>query len=204
VTITGGFVSERRELEYYFDVAQAIQDNTGIKDFNGTAVIGAPLDLSVIEKYKEAGYRTIGINIEIWDKNIFKAICPGKEKECGGWEHWVKALEEAVEIFGHGRVRSSLVSGIEPRQSILEGVEYLASKGVICFAFPWCPNPGSALEGHRTPEPSWHFDISKKVAAIFKKAGFTYNQLRDCYATPNTLSHDIFRFQDRLAAEGWE
>lgn len=197
LNITGGFIPERREVDYYIDVAEAVKEEIGTDDFNATAVIGAPLDLDVVEKYKEAGYRTMAMNIEIWDKNIFKTICPGKEEQCGGWEHWVKALEHAAAVFGFGRVRSNIVAGIEPKQSILEGVEYLASKGVIAFAGPWCPNPGSALEGHRSPEPAWHFDLARKIAAIHRKAGFTFEQLIGV-AAPLSTVHDIYRIEDEL------
>jgi hypothetical protein len=84
-------------------------------------------------------------------------ICPGKSKQSGGWRRWLEALEHAAKVFGKGRVRSSIVAGLEPRESTLEGVEVLASLGVIAFPGPWIPNPGSALEGHRTPEASWHY-----------------------------------------------
>jgi hypothetical protein len=198
LTITGGFVAERREVEYYLDVADAIKENTGLEDFNGTACVGAPHDLSIIDKYKEAGYRTIATNIEIWDRNIFKAVCPGKEQQCGGWEHWVKALEYEVEVFGRGKVRSNIVAGIEPKDSTLEGIEYLASKGVICFASSWCPNPGSAYEGHRSPETAWHFDLYRKAAAIYRMYGFTYEELYDCYAAPTSIAHDIYSIEDEL------
>ena len=196
LTVSGGFVAERREVEYYLDVADAIKEHTGLDDFNGTAIIGAPHDLSIIDKYKEAGYRTIGTNIEIWDKNIFKAICPGKELQCGGWEHWVKALEYEVDVFGRGRVKSNIVAGIEPKDSTLEGIEYLASKGVIGFASSWNPNPGSALEGHRSPEPAWYLDLYKKNVAILRKYGFTYEQIYDCYALPSGVVLDIYRIED--------
>lgn len=198
ITISGGFVPERRELEYYIDVAEAIKEHTGLADFNGTATIGVPADLRVIDKYKEAGYRTISMNIEIWDKNIFKAICPGKETDCGSWDHWVKALEYAVQVFGWGRVRSNIVAGIEPKKSAMEGFEYLASIGVVCFPRPWQPNPGSALEGHRSPEPEWHYDMNRKVAAIFRRTGFTYEQLYDCMSAPDTLVHDVYKIEDKL------
>lgn len=198
ITISGGFIPERREVDYYIDVAEAIKEHTGLDDFNGTGVIGAPADLEVIDRYKEVGYRTIAINIELWDKNMFKTICPGKEQECGGWEHWVKALEHAAKVFGYGRVRSNIVGGIEPKNSTLEGVEYLASKGVICGVGAWCPNPGSELEGHRTPEPAWHLDMAHKVYNIYRKAGFTYDQLYDCNAAPTTLCHDLYKINDEL------
>lgn len=199
VNLTGGFIPERRELDYYADVAEEIKENTGLDHFNGTAVLGAPLDFSVIEKYKEAGFTTIAMNIEIWDKNIFKSICPGKEKRCGGRDNWIKALEYAVDVFGRGNVRSIIVSGIEPKQSILEGVEKLAEKGVICFTNIWCPNPGSALEGHRSPETDWHFDITEKSVDIFIKNGYTIEQLFNCQGA-STHIHDLFR----IRTEGFE
>ncbi|EHI97195.1 Radical SAM domain protein [Clostridium sp. DL-VIII] len=179
VTITGGFVPERREVDYYIDVAEAIKEETGLEDFNGTACIGAPLDLSTIDKYKEAGYRTIATNMEIWDENIFKTICPGKEQICGGRQNWIDALKHEVEVFGKGRVRSYFVAGIEPKTKILEGIEYLASIGVIAVPLPWNPNPGSALEGHRSPTTEWHQDLQLKGYNILKKYGFTHDQFFD-------------------------
>ena len=201
VNVTGGFIPERREIEYYADVADEIRAQTGLDDFNGTAVIGAPLDLAVIDKYKEAGYRNMAMNIEIWDPNIFKAICPGKEKRCGGRENWIKSLEYAAKVFGRGKIRSNIVGGIEPKQSILEGVEYLGSKGVIAFAGAWCPNPGSALEGHRTPETSWHVDLAHKIAAIHKKNGYTLDDLYDVTGN-STPVHDIFHIEQEDFEDG--
>ncbi|ADL53178.1 radical SAM protein [Clostridium cellulovorans] len=197
VNITGGFIPERREVDYYIDVAEAIQEHTGLEDFNGTAVIGAPEDLSVIDKYKEAGFRTIAIQLEIWDQNIFKTICPGKQSECGGWQHWVDALEYAVKVFGFGKVRTGFVTGIEPKNKTLEGVEYFASKGILSLTNAWNPNPGSKLEGHRTPTPEWHLDMAKKTYAIFKKAGFTYEQYFDVSPSPDFLVHDIYRIEEQ-------
>ncbi len=192
LNLTGGFVPERREVEYYLDVADEIKERTGQSEIVGTAVIGAPLDLKVIDKYKEAGYSSVAIDIEIWDKNIFKAICPGKEKRNGGWQHWVDAIVYAAEVFGKGNVRSNIVGGLEPKESTLEGIEFLAFKGAVCFASIWQPNVGSALEGHRTPETAWHFDLAKKIATIHKQYGFT---TRDLFNTVNRAGpvHDAFR-----------
>lgn len=140
------------------------------------ACIGAPSHLSVIEKYREAGYEHIATNLEIWDENIFKTICPGKEQLCGGRKNWIEALKEEVSVFGKGNVRSIFVSGIEPKESILEGIEYLASIGVIAVPSIWKPCIGSALEGHRSPETEWHQDVIKRTYNIYKKYGFTLEQ----------------------------
>jgi hypothetical protein len=179
LNLTSGFLYERKELDYYLDVAEEIQNRTGLKEFRATAVIGAPLDLSVIDKYKEAGYFSVRMNVEIWNKDIWNAICPGKRNHCGGWEHWIEALEYAVSVFGRGRVASNIVGGIEPKNSILEGVEYKLSKGIIASASTWRPVVGSILEGHRSPEAAWHFDLQKKIASLYKRYGFTFADLHN-------------------------
>ena len=196
--LTGGFIPERREVDYYIDVAEAIQDATGLEDFKGNAVIGAPQDLSVIEKYKEAGFTSLAINLEVWDANFFKTICPGKEKECGGQKHWIEALEYAAKVFGKGFAGSNFVAGIEPKERTLEGVEILAEKGVAALVNPWNVNPGSALEGHRTPSVEWHIDMAQKAYHIYKKAGITLEHLIQVAPTDAMLLHDVYRIEEGI------
>ena len=198
LTISGGFIPERREADYYIDVAEAIREETGLDDFNGTATLGAPFDFTLFDKYKEAGYRTTSINLEVWDPNIFKTICPGKDQECGGRENWLNAIEYASSVFGKFRVRTTFVGGLEPKTSLLEGLEYFISRGVVAYPTQWNVGIGSALEGHRSPEAQWHFDVAAKTVALYRKYGLTWDLLYDAYPTTDSLIHDIFRIEEGL------
>jgi hypothetical protein len=173
--ITGGFVPERRELEYYLDVADAIKER--YSSFYGVGIIGAPSDFSVLHKYKEAGFTNISHNLEVWDRNIFALICPGKEKRNGSWQHWVNSLEYAVDVFGKGNVHTNIVGGLAPKESTLEGIEYLASKGIVCHFSVFHPEIGTPLEGYRSPEASWHYDLVDRATDIFRRYGFTTLQM---------------------------
>jgi hypothetical protein len=201
INITGGFMAERRELDTYVDIAEAIKARVGQDKFVGTISMGAPLDYSVIDKYKDAGFYTIRMDIEVWDKNIRKAIVPGKENQCGGWDNWVGALEYAVKIFGRGRVGSNIVAGIEPKKSSLEGVEYLASKGIGCPCSVFRPKTGTGLEGFRTPETSWHLDRALKEAAILKRYGFTLEQLQHLKPAAQAV-HYIYLIEEEYFENG--
>lgn len=195
LTITGGFVPERREVEYYLDVAEHIKDALGRDEFNGTACIGAPLDFSIIDKYKEAGFSTIAFNTEVWRKEYFDIFCPGKVTQCGGYNNWIKAIEYAVGVFGKGKVRSNFVVGLQPKDVVLEGIEYLASIGVVTVASSWVPGLGSPLEGHRSPTVDWHWDVQLRNAQILRKYGRTYEEIFN--ATPaRTITHDLFAIED--------
>ncbi|MDR1662497.1 MAG: hypothetical protein LBR95_08780 [Azoarcus sp.] len=202
LTVTGGFIPERREVEYYIDVAEAIQEATGLENFGGTACIGAPLDLDVIDKYKEAGYECIATNMEIWDANIFKTICPGKDQICGGRQNWVNALRHEVEVFGKGYVRSYFVSGIEPKAATLEGIQYLIESGVVAIPLQWNPNPGSALEGHRAPTTEWYHDLALKTYALLRKNDFSHEDFYRCTNGEETIFDYLFNADGDLLP--WE
>jgi hypothetical protein len=98
VTISGGVIPERRELEYYNDVAEAIQRHSGREDFNGTAVVAAPLDLRHIDRFKEAGFRTTAMNIELWDTGFLRDHLPGQ----GAWQRRLGPLARRAGIRRHG------------------------------------------------------------------------------------------------------
>jgi hypothetical protein len=195
LTITGGFVPERREVEYYLDVAEKIKEELGTETFNGTACIGAPIDFKVIEQYKEAGFSTIAFNTEVWGKNYFDIVCPGKVEDCGGYDNWIKAIEYAIQVFGKGKVRSNFVVGLQPKEVLFEGIEYLASIGVVTVASSWVPGLGSPLEGHRSPTVDWHWDVQLRHADILRKYGRTYEEIFN--ATPGrNLTHDIYQIEE--------
>ncbi|MBQ9206057.1 MAG: nitrogen fixation protein NifB [Treponema sp.] len=177
--LTGGFVPERREVEYYIDVIEEVKDASGLSDeeIHGLAAIGAPEDLSIIEKYKEAGYSMIATNLEVWNKDLFKYICPGKDALCGGRENWLNTVKHEVEVFGKWNVRSLFVGGLETKESLLEGVDYLSSIGVVADASIWKPCIGSALEGHCSPTTEWHQEVAERIYQIHKKNGLPYEKL---------------------------
>lgn len=183
--ISGGFVPERRELEYYIDVVDAIREKH--QKFRGVAVIGAPADLSVLPKYKEAGYTDLSHNLEVWDKDLFAQICPGKSRRNGGWRHWIDSLEAAVEVFGKGHVHSNFVGGLDTMEGFLDGVEYLSSKGIVAHFGMFSPQINTGLEGRRTPEPWYHWKLVDKATDIQLRYGFTTEQM---YRGPGTGDHN--------------
>ena len=67
----------------------------------------------------------------------------------------------------------------------------MASIGVIAVPLAWNPNPGSELEGHRSPTPQWHHDLTLKAYNILKKYGFTHDQFFDVNAGGELL-HDHY------------
>lgn len=198
LTVSGGFIPERREVEYYLDVAETISDYLDGETFHGTVCVGAPEDFSVFEKYKEAGFSSIATNMEVWNANLFDYYCPGKSKHSGGHDRWLAALKKEVDVFGRYNVRSTFVAGLETKDSLLEGISYLAENGVIGNPSQWYVNVGSQLEGHRTPQPEWHWEVQERTAEIYINNGISWDQFRNATADPDTVAHDLFRLKQGI------
>jgi biotin synthase-related radical SAM superfamily protein len=78
-----------------------------------------------------AGADEIKYNVETLDRGIFQRICPGRSLD-----NIIACLREAVETFGENRVFSNLLIGLGEDSKVREGVEELASMGVIANLRP--------------------------------------------------------------------
>jgi len=126
-----------------------------------------PDNLGELYKWKDLGVNAAEFDLEVMDPAYFKAICPGKSKACSH-ERWKEAQEAAGEIFGRGRgAFQSLVTGIEPMSSLVEGVEERISKGVYSAPLVILPTPGSPYAQFRPPTAEWFVDANEEIADIY-------------------------------------
>lgn len=164
VLLTGGTmlrkVDGKSEEEFYTSYVAAIRERIGYR----TPILlqtGAK-DKETCKRYRDAGVTFHGANLEVWDKDLFKLICPGKDKYVG-WDEWVRRLVESVDVFGEGNVCPNFVLGVELCQpygfkdmnlalkSVKEGLEFLMSHGVGARFDTWNVSPYSALAGNEPP-----------------------------------------------------
>lgn len=182
LSLCGGSLPGVRDQDQYLEITRAIKalrnrwddwnDGSVPVDYLGGAP--KPDELHKIDEIKAAGVRFLQLNLEIGDPKWFEAVCPGKARAVGH-DNWIHALEYATGVFGKtGRVRSHLVAGIEPAETLQAAVKHLAEKNVLAFANPWKPTPGSLLEDHRAPKSQWYFDLYRKVADIYADSEFDF------------------------------
>ncbi|MEE9215192.1 MAG: radical SAM protein [Thermodesulfobacteriota bacterium] len=126
-----------------------------------------PEDFSDMHKWKELGINAAEFDLEVMDPAYFKAICPGKSK-AHSQEYWKEAQEVAVEVFGRGRgTFQSMVTGIEPMSSLVEGLEERMSKGVYSAPLVLVPTPGSPYAKFRPPTADWFVEANEKITDIY-------------------------------------
>jgi radical SAM protein (TIGR04043 family) len=92
-------------------------------------------ELSLINQLKEAGADTIGIHIEILDKNIRKIITPGKANI--PYELYEINWKHALNIFGKNQVSTFILTGFEdPIEDFIIDLEKIIALGIIPFITP--------------------------------------------------------------------
>ncbi len=88
-----------------------------------------PKETKILTHLKEAGVTEVAFNLEIYDRILARKYMPGKGLL--SLERYENAFKEAVMLWGkNGNVRSALIVGLEPVDSLLQGVEFLCKLGV--------------------------------------------------------------------------
>lgn len=125
-------------------------------------------DINDVKKVYELGAHSVSFNFEVFDKGYWKAIVPGKDKYIGR-DLWEESLIKATELYPKGRVFSALIAGLEPRQTLLQGVEWCCERGIVPIVVPFSPETGSQFEGFRPPTHKWMFDTMVMATDIMLK-----------------------------------
>lgn len=186
------------EIDRYIRVLQAIGRN-----FNGrfSSQLMAPTykkqDLQHI--YNETGLTSYCPNIEVWDKELFQRLCPGKEAWIGH-DEWLRRTLDAVEVFGKGKVYTQIVAGAElakpggfatvdeALKSNFEGCEFFARHDVICLSTIWRPHKASRLGFQPMPPLEFYVRLAKGFHEIRKSYGLisTNDDYKHCGNHPDS------------------
>lgn len=112
-----------------------------------------PLNSENIRLLAEAGVERIGIPLDAATKDLFDKV---KGLSAGGpynWKTQFKLLDEAISVFGKGKVSTHLIVGLgETEQEMTEIIQRCVDMGVLPALFAFTPIAGTILENK--PQPS--------------------------------------------------
>ncbi|MBU0551770.1 hypothetical protein KKF91_06775 [Myxococcota bacterium] len=138
--VGGSMLDMAQEGARYVQLARRLAE-AGLMDRYYVACGSGALLKPHMEQLKALGVKGACFNLEVWDPAQFKRICPGKDHVVGR-DRWLRALEEAVEVFGRGHVSTAFVGGVELEgegafesveaalQSNLEGARWLIERDI--------------------------------------------------------------------------
>jgi len=130
-----------------------------------------------IDETYALGADSVLYNLEIFDKELFEFLCPGREKLIGR-KRYMDALEHAAKIFPNGTVASHLIVGLEPPGSTCMGIDFLTAIGVVPILPIYRPSTDRALRiGPLTTEII--IPVYKHLYKMVKKNRINFKWVRD-------------------------
>lgn len=111
-----------------------------------------PIDRKGMARLGEVGVNRIGIALDAATEALFEAIKGRGVGSSYSWRGHMEALEEAVQVFGRGRVTTHLIVGLgETDQDLMGAIQSLVDMGVYPSLFAFTPVPGTSMEGRPRP-----------------------------------------------------
>lgn len=179
INLSGGTCSSpNAAVDYLSSICAAI-----VRKCGRTAIsveCAPPENTSYLLKLKNAGATAVVMNIEIYDEQLRKTICPGKGLISN--QRYFDSLKEAVKIFGKGNVSSVIIVGIQPKHEIITACEKLVEIGVIPTLIPFKPLDGTPMENSPLPNCADYIEVSRRVAIMLKKRHLEIDKTSGCAA----------------------
>jgi biotin synthase-related radical SAM superfamily protein len=125
---------------------------------------------TLLREGKEAGATTVLCNIECFDVDMRKDIMPMKGRNT--IEDYMRVWDKCVNIFDHNEVYTMAIAGLgESDESILKGVELVASMGVVCSVVPHTPMRKAAYEDMTPPSVDRMLRLYEAALPIYESYG---------------------------------
>jgi hypothetical protein len=157
----------------------------------------APKDPAAVDQVFDAGADRVGHDLHVWNQELHERFAPGHAHQVTR-SRQLRALEHIADKFGPNKAFSAFVAGLEPLDEMLEGAEYLASRGIVPAFSVWMPTPGSLTADCKPPGTDYYRQARREFARLYKSHHLTPP------GTPAgshvSLCHDIFRNMDALLA----
>jgi hypothetical protein len=184
--VTGGtFKDTDDECKAYTKIGQTIQQNLKKPSFSGPFSFTPPRDLGLLKGLYDTGVDVISFNIDVWDDDALKAICPGKYKI--GKNYYEKALLEGVKLWGEGNSVIQFLAGPwESNQSLLDATKHFLNMGILPNITSFFPSPRSPLSKTGKPKSLKEIvDLYTSYGHLVRESGLFPNKRNSVLTSPS-------------------
>jgi hypothetical protein len=200
IQLTGGTLfGGSSECRRYAELLRTIDREVGLDRIKSEiyCYVTAPKNPQDVDQIFEAGADRVGHDLHVWNPELHARFAPGHARHVTRAGQ-LRALEHIANEFGPNKAFSAFVAGLEPLDEMLEGAEYLASRGIVPAFSVWMPTPGSISVDSKPPGLDYYRQARREFARLYK----TY-QLHPPGAPAGShvsLCHDIYRNMDAILA----
>lgn len=191
----------QKECAQYAEVLRAVDASVGLERIPSEiyCYMTAPKEPAWIDQVFEAGADRVAHDLHVWDPALHATFAPGHARAVGRAAQ-LRALEHISAKFGPNKAFSAFVAGTEPLESMLEGAEYLAARGIVPAFSVWMPPPGSTTSDSQPPGLDYYRAARREFARLYKTYGLNPPGIPK--GSHVSMCRDIYRNMDAILADG--
>jgi biotin synthase len=111
-----------------------------------------PLEKNQLKMLRKLGVDRISIPLDAATEGLFEKVKGEKVKGPYSWKRHIKALKEAVKIFGNGKISTHLIIGLgEKEEQAASFMQRMKDEGIYTGLFAFTPIVGTLLENNQRP-----------------------------------------------------
>ena len=182
--LTGGAIlnntHEIKKMAGIFRSLNEVRNELGVDVKLGANPSG--LERHELATLKDAGADTVTINLEVWDKDLWPIIVPGKEKFFGR-DNYLDSLKRAADVYGDWNVNTYFVTGTETVpdhfstheaaiESVVDGFSWCIDNKILPCTTAWLPAPGSLWENKPEPPTEYYLKLGYEIHQLMKEKNF--------------------------------
>jgi len=119
-------------------------------------------DLTLYDRLHALGVDHLSFCYEFHDREIFETLCPGKSRALGQ-ESYLRAIEYCAALFGRGSCSGEIIAGVEPIETTLKAIDWIASVGAFPTVCVFRPLKGAGMEDVPPPDPDEMETVFREV-----------------------------------------
>jgi hypothetical protein len=180
--VGGSLTDPALEGERFLSLARVVKDHNPA-DVPVCLGSGALPAEQIKQFHEENLVDAVCFNLEVWSEKLFSRVCPGKNRYVG-YEGWIGALEQAVKLWGAGRVYSAMVAGVElePEHGFewqeaaalaIEGAADLCSRGIVPIYSLYWPTGGKGRADYQSRLRHFFEQLAVEYKDIRREHGLT-------------------------------
>jgi biotin synthase len=137
-----------------------------------------PLTREDMIKFAQAGVSRFSIALDASTRDLFEKVKGSANRGPYVWEEHVKALKEAVMVFGRNSVTTHLIVGLgETEEELVRMIQWCMDNGIHPSLFAFTPVAGTKLEDHPTP-PIGSYRRVQLAQHLITRSIATYKDMR--------------------------
>jgi hypothetical protein len=145
-------------------------------------------DLTRYDHLREIGVNRVSFCFEIFDRDLFREICPGKDREYG-LDHYLEAVRYCATLGERGPrdepwvSNGEIIAGLEPAESSIAAIDWITSVGAIPTVCLFRPLKGTDLEDAEPPKTEEMIPVYRRLWEATMEAGLPIGVAPDIHVS---------------------